>query len=262
MGEGCVPGPYGIVPFPVPGIIEAENFDVGGPEVSYFDNDRAVNSGGGYRPEEGVDIGGDPGNYYVIDTENGEWLQYFFEVEETGDFDVITRTASGQEPGIVSLWVDSLVFTDPMGLTELPADGSWRDTKIAQLDLTKGFHRVRFIIEKGGFYLDKFRIVKSSVASGTESNDESPFPGAPSLEVYPNPVSASATVSITLPKTNQPELEVFDVVGRSVGSLIQGHLVSGRHEILFDTGELSSGIYLLRLKAADHIITTTMVVRH
>ncbi|HLZ07133.1 MAG TPA: carbohydrate-binding domain-containing protein, partial [Chloroflexota bacterium] len=45
--------PFGGTPWPIPGQIEAENFDNGGQGVAYNDTD-AVNQGGQYRPSEGV----------------------------------------------------------------------------------------------------------------------------------------------------------------------------------------------------------------
>src|SRR5207248_2918042 len=63
------PGPYGGSAAPVPGTIQAENFDYGGEGVAYHDFD-ASNNGGAYRAE-GVDIqatgaaGSDPGGYDI-----------------------------------------------------------------------------------------------------------------------------------------------------------------------------------------------------
>src|SRR5438552_2565558 len=47
--------PFTGVPYPIPGTIEAENFDKGGEGVAYHDTD-AANLGGQYRTTEGVDI--------------------------------------------------------------------------------------------------------------------------------------------------------------------------------------------------------------
>ncbi|NLX49611.1 MAG: carbohydrate-binding protein [Methanospirillum sp.] len=64
------PGPY-----PVPGYVQAEDFDLGGEGVAYHDLEPA-NLGGAYRPAEGVDI--ETGQYVtnVGWIRSGEWLSY------------------------------------------------------------------------------------------------------------------------------------------------------------------------------------------
>src|SRR6185295_4181981 len=51
---GGAPTPFGGTPWPIPGTVQAENFDNGGEGTAYHDND-SVNNGGAYRPT-GVDI--------------------------------------------------------------------------------------------------------------------------------------------------------------------------------------------------------------
>ena len=84
--------PYGGQPWPIPGIIEAEDFDLGGEGVGYHDMD-SVNNGGQYRLDEGVDIGiseDGAGSQYLVDwTSSGEWLQYTVEVMNTGIYKLV-----------------------------------------------------------------------------------------------------------------------------------------------------------------------------
>src|SRR5690606_36778377 len=66
--------------------IEAENFDEGGPEIAYHDNDPA-NRGGAYR-NEGVDIQSttDTGGGFNLGwiEQPGEWLEYTIDVAVAG----------------------------------------------------------------------------------------------------------------------------------------------------------------------------------
>ena len=55
---------YGGKAWPVPGTIEAENFDLGGEGVAYHDTTRATNTGGRYR-KDAVDIWRSKGGYYT-----------------------------------------------------------------------------------------------------------------------------------------------------------------------------------------------------
>ena len=63
----------------IPGAIEAENYDLGGHNNAYSDNDYD-NQGGEYR-EDGVDVVTNDNGYAVGYTEAGEWLEYTVNVE-------------------------------------------------------------------------------------------------------------------------------------------------------------------------------------
>jgi hypothetical protein len=56
------------------------------------------------------------------------------------------------------------------------------------------------------------------------------------------------------------ELRVFDVLGREVRSLVDGHVASGRHQVQFDAGDLPAGLYFYTLQAADARETRRMLL--
>lgn len=94
--DALVRQPYpGPGPHPIPGKIEAEDFDAGGEGVAYHD-DTPGNYGGQYRSEN-VDIEATTdagGGYSVGWTEQGEWLSYSVYVTETARYDTKVRVAS------------------------------------------------------------------------------------------------------------------------------------------------------------------------
>ncbi|CAM9850330.1 unnamed protein product, partial [Laminaria digitata] len=75
---------YGGVPATVPGIIEAEKFDMGGQGVAYSDSTDG-NSGKAFRTDEDVDIQKVQGGGFSIGwITAGEYLRYTVDVEEDG----------------------------------------------------------------------------------------------------------------------------------------------------------------------------------
>jgi hypothetical protein len=46
-------------------------------------------------------------------------------------------------------------------------------------------------------------------------------------------------------------LTVYDMLGREVAVLVDGHRAIGRHEATVEAGRLSPGTYLVRLQAGD-----------
>lgn len=65
---------------------------------------------------------------------------------------------------------------------------------------------------------------------------------------YPNPFNSSTRITYNLPESGDVKLAVYDLSGRHVGSLINGHQEAGSHVLQFDASALSSGVYVVRLE--------------
>jgi len=66
--------------------------------------------------------------------------------------------------------------------------------------------------------------------------------------VYPNPAREAAVITFTLRVGSQVRLETYDVLGRSVGVLIDAYLLAGRHRVPWEVEGLGRGTYLYRLQ--------------
>ena len=77
---------------------------------------------------------------------------------------------------------------------------------------------------------------------------------------YPNPFNPSTTISFVLPNDMQVQLEVFDVVGNHIQTLVDGRFASGIHNVNFDATNLSSGIYFYRINTPESMITKIMLL--
>lgn len=92
----------------VPGVIEAENFDLGGEGLSYHDADE-LNIPGKYRPDEGVDIYDRLGDgYHVGNVTAGEWLEYSVNVLQEGWYNISAHIASWTGGGTFQIEVDTV----------------------------------------------------------------------------------------------------------------------------------------------------------
>jgi len=69
---------------------------------------------------------------------------------------------------------------------------------------------------------------------------------------FPNPFNPVTTIGYSLGESNAVTLEVFDALGRKVATLLNGYQSAGQYEVNFNASNLSSGIYLYRLKAGDY----------
>lgn len=66
---------------------------------------------------------------------------------------------------------------------------------------------------------------------------------------YPNPFNPSTKIRFSLPENASVKLIVYDLLGREITCLVNGELNSGYHEVTFNAGNLTSGIYFYRLSA-------------
>ncbi len=77
---------------------------------------------------------------------------------------------------------------------------------------------------------------------------------------YPNPFNAVTQISFTVPKTMYLNLQIFDMQGRSIATLIDANTSSGSHRIAFDGKLLSTGIYFVRLSGSGIVDTRKLVL--
>jgi glucuronoarabinoxylan endo-1,4-beta-xylanase len=72
---------------------------------------------------------------------------------------------------------------------------------------------------------------------------------------YPNPFNPSTTISFSLPHGTETVLEVVDMLGRTVATLVDGRLDAGPHVVTFDPRSaargLASGPYWYRLRTPN-----------
>jgi endonuclease/exonuclease/phosphatase family metal-dependent hydrolase len=67
---------------------------------------------------------------------------------------------------------------------------------------------------------------------------------------YPNPFNPSTVISYKLTQSSKVILEVFDVMGRKVATLVNGNEPAGLQTVTFDASSLASGVYIYRLSTA------------
>jgi hypothetical protein len=64
---------------------------------------------------------------------------------------------------------------------------------------------------------------------------------------YPNPFNARTTISFTLHEPSRTTLEIFDIRGSRVATLIDRDMSAGDHTVIWDASRRASGIYFYRL---------------
>jgi Glycoside hydrolase family 44/Secretion system C-terminal sorting domain len=80
------------------------------------------------------------------------------------------------------------------------------------------------------------------------------------IEIYPNPFNPQATISYTLSKMDRVYITIFDQQGRIVKKINQGIMPAGKHDIIFDGKNLSSGIYFVQLRLPQKMIGKKLIL--
>ncbi len=72
---------------------------------------------------------------------------------------------------------------------------------------------------------------------------------------YPNPFNPVTVVPFSLAEAAHVSIEVYDLLGRTVATLVDGSLPAGVHEVRFEASHLPTGMYLVRMEAAGVVQT-------
>ncbi|MTI89591.1 MAG: DUF2341 domain-containing protein [Balneolaceae bacterium] len=75
---------------------------------------------------------------------------------------------------------------------------------------------------------------------------------------YPNPFNPATTINFGLTEEADVLLEVYDILGRKISTIISKRMAAGNHQVRFTPKNLSSGVYIYKLATEDRLITKKM----
>jgi photosystem II stability/assembly factor-like uncharacterized protein len=77
---------------------------------------------------------------------------------------------------------------------------------------------------------------------------------------YPNPFNPTTTIEFSLPVKDAVTINVFDITGRLVTTLMNREMPAGTHKLVFDASKLSSGVYFYTIKTNAFTDTKKMIL--
>ncbi|MCE1164782.1 MAG: T9SS type A sorting domain-containing protein [Bacteroidetes bacterium] len=99
-------------------------------------------------------------------------------------------------------------------------------------------------------------LVKSSI--GVNENET---PSCYKLsQNYPNPFNSATRISYSIAKSSDVTMKIYDLLGREVRTLINEYQNAGNYIVMFNAGELASGVYFYKLSAGDFTEIKKMVL--
>ncbi len=96
--------------------------------------------------------------------------------------------------------------------------------------------------------------VTVTVVVGVEDEEGSKLPTSFALRrCYPNPFNTSTTIGYDLPRASRVTLEVYNLVGQKVATLVNDYEQAGYKSINWNAAEVTTGIYYYKLTAGEFV---------
>lgn len=151
--------PYQGILAQIPGLIEAENYDIG-PEA-YFDS----NGGGDTQYRAGDGVGTEvcnEGGYNISYVATNEWLKYTAQVNATGDYDINFRVSTPYNNKSLHLEVDGVNVTGSVAIPNTGGFQAWQTATVSDIALTEGVHIIRLYFDQADINVNKMEFVNTT----------------------------------------------------------------------------------------------------
>jgi hypothetical protein len=113
-------------------------------------------------------------------------------------------------------------------------------------------------VKPGGEVIDPFRIIRPQ---GPSAVPPAALAAKPGLRVLPNPSDGAIRFSFDLPAAGWTRLEVYDVEGRWIATVVDGELPAGERTVEWPGKGISAGAYFAVLRVPDRTETLRFVRR-
>jgi endoglucanase len=220
---------------PIPGKIEAEDYHA---QV-------------GLSLETCTDIGGGQNIAYLG---SGDYADYYIDVAKAGIYNVEYRTAAQNNTGKITLqWIKEDGSSQDLHMVSFAPTGGWQSWKstFASLELEKGRHRIRLLIQASDFNINWFDFSFLSSVKETERDL--------ALKVFPNP--SQDIFRVDIPKDySQTELKMM--LWDQSGSLLLEKTNSKEEHVTVDLSSYPNGWYLLAFFAKHQVIAVEKLMKN
>ncbi len=260
VGVSCGQAPYLIAPHAIPGKIEAEHYDIGGRGTAYGDI-TSGNEAGNFRQNEGVDIEGfldtETLGHAVVGILRREWLGYTVRIGQSGSYTLEARIASSGPKAVLDIEIDDVVVVEALEHQTRSLTPKWEFVRRSGIMLEEGLHFLRVRMQSSDFRLDWLRFEFDSPTS-TEPDPEGASRGF--LRNHPNPFTEATRLTFHVPIQGRATIEVYNVLGQHVTTLIDGPHARGTHHATLSGHDLPSGVYFSQLRSVGNVQTRTMMI--
>lgn len=238
--------PYNNQPALIPGMVEFEEYDLGGNNSAYYDDSQGseVSPIVNFRQNEDVDIEActdENGGYNIGYATKGEWLEYTVDVMNTGNYSFTFRYAVNGDNRTFHLEIDGKNITGAITLDNTKGWQTWADHTINGIELVEGVQVIRVVFDTDYMNLNYMNIIPEFITSIEDIKNK--------ISVYPNPFRL--TTSVIVP--NNSAYEIWSITG----NLVEQGIITNQAFIGLN---LESGSFVLKI-ISDLETTTTVITK-
>jgi predicted heme/steroid binding protein len=100
----------------------------------------------------------------------------------------------------------------------------------------------------------------SGVATGIDSRNDLSVQNFKLEQNYPNPFNPSTKIQYQIPGAGHVKIDVVDILGRYITTLVNDDKFAGQYEVTFNAGNLPSGIYFYHMQSGQYSQTKKMML--
>jgi hypothetical protein len=156
-------------------------------------------------------------------------------------FIILRKLENEQNYGAIASYENELSLIG-QGTTTQPTEYEFSDTNIIA---EQTYYYLIQDVDYNGVKTNHGPVIVSSIGSNV-------YIAFNLYQNYPNPFNPSTTISFYLPTTQSVTLRVFDVLGRTVETLVNKEIEAGYHELLFESKSLASGNYYYQIQTEGY----------
>ena len=171
---------------------------------------------------------------------------YFENIDSLGIEKCITDNVLGD-------WTRGL--TSPLIAPETPYAGTKAATTIYNSSRTilTNFPWSRLHDRYSNTRIDLIIDIMNWLSGSAQNAQDRPLPKEFFLsQNYPNPFNAATTIKYDLPKASDVSIDIFDILGRKVETLVSGKQSAGSHTVIWNASNATSGVYFYKIQAGDY----------
>lgn len=201
---------------------------------------------------EGIVFGGHHGDGVFVTDGVANWTPRNSGIETTyaDDIDGVDSTLT------LAAWGTGVFISEDLGFNWTDVTGNLPNAYPQCIGIFGGYVYVG-IIASGSDGLYRMPLPGTPVA--IEGEEELPA-GYVLKQNYPNPFNPSTKISFELPEQSDVKLEIYDVLGRKVVTLVNELLNAGSHNQTWDASSFPSGTYFYKLETENFSTTKKMLI--
>jgi len=201
-------------------------------------------------PGDTVEIKAIIHNYSLKDAQNTVTVNFYIGDPDAGGSPITSVT--GETEVTVYNGIEARAYREVKMQWQVPSDISSKPLIYAVVDRENKIDEVHedgsslVNNNKGWVELEMYK------STGIDKNNLATQPLKYELyQNYPNPFNPSTNIEFTLPLSENVQIDVYNVLGRKVKTLLDRQMAAGAHRIEFVASDFASGMYFYRIQAGS-----------